>query len=147
MVKATDSTIKALVDDALREHGIGVDLNFIDTSEVTDMSELFRNTKFIGDISKWNTSKVTDINYMFYSSVFNGDLSDLDMSNVRRADKAFMHSRFTGDLSKWKFNIENPESIFKGSKFCGHCNGKWYKNGNELTESEFIEFQIEKLEL
>lgn len=34
------------------------DLNFIDTSLIKDMSRLFKNSEFNGDISKWDVSNV-----------------------------------------------------------------------------------------
>ena len=49
------------------------DLQFICTSKVTDMSEMFFTSKFNGDISKWDVSNVTDMSGMFYVSEFNGD--------------------------------------------------------------------------
>jgi surface protein len=52
------------------------------------MSYLFANSKFNGDISKWDVSKVEKMTRMFYSSQFNGDISDWDTSNVE--DMSFM---------------------------------------------------------
>ncbi len=49
--------------------GATANLNYIDTSDITDMSELFRDdTTFNGDVSKWNTSSVTDISRIFYGA-------------------------------------------------------------------------------
>ena len=62
---ATNDNIKQLVNDEIKRLGLEADLQFIDTSEVTDMSGLFANTCFCGDISKWDVSKVEDMTGMF----------------------------------------------------------------------------------
>ena len=63
--------------EALKRQGTDVDLNFIDTSKITDMSYLFIN---LGDrnlkIDKWNTSNVTNMRCMFCCATYvSADLS------------------------------------------------------------------------
>ena len=41
------------------------DISLWNTSLISNMSDLFKNTNFNGDISNWNTSNVTDMSYMF----------------------------------------------------------------------------------
>ena len=77
----TKEQLKQLINYAFK-HDI-YDLNFIDTSKITDMSWLFENVKHNFDISSWDVSNVTDMANMFYYCVnFNCDLSGWDVSNA-----------------------------------------------------------------
>jgi hypothetical protein len=141
-IKATDENIKKVVDDEIRKRGRFADLNHIDTSRVTDMSALFYDTDFNGDISQWDTSnvktmysmfrhstfngdisewnvkKVNDMSYMFAESVFNGDISRWNVSNVVYMSGMFMKSSFNGDISQWKTNsCIFMNHMFYGSQF------------------------------
>jgi surface protein len=55
--------------------GFNCDLNWIDTSKITNMEFLFKDSEFNGDISMWDVSNVTDMTSMFERSTFNGDIS------------------------------------------------------------------------
>ena len=81
---ATDSTIKEIVDFGIAKYGKNSDLNYIDTSEVTNMEYLFKDTDFNGDIRYWDVSNVVNMNYMFNGCErFNQDLSRWDVYNVK----------------------------------------------------------------
>ncbi len=60
----------------------GDDVRFVNTSEITNMDELFRDSSFNQDISTWDVSSVLDMSYMFYNSQFNQDISSWDVSSV-----------------------------------------------------------------
>ena len=78
-------------DDNGEESGIkkyGIPNNW-DVSNVTDMSNLFENTKFNYNISSWDVSNVTNMKCMFKESSFNGDISSWDISNVTNMDEMF----------------------------------------------------------
>lgn len=60
------SELKHIIKQELREQGMDADLNFIDTSEIEDMSYLFSGFN-IGNIkiNHWNVSKVNNMEGMF----------------------------------------------------------------------------------
>ena len=57
--------LESLIDKLIKQRGLDADLNDIDTSEITDMSELFYKSEFNGDISRWDVSNVEDMKDMF----------------------------------------------------------------------------------
>ena len=61
----TKKELKEIIEQRIKDEGSEVDLNDIDVSEITDMSLLFKNTNFNGDISEWNVSNVINMSYMF----------------------------------------------------------------------------------
>ena len=67
--------LKDIIQKRILDEGYKCDLNDIDTSLITDMSWLFYESEFNGDISKWNMSNVKDMSYMFYRSRLNKDIS------------------------------------------------------------------------
>ena len=92
------------------------DFNCINTSEITDMSYLFKNLDDIEDndfdVSNWDVSNVTDMAYMFMNcKKFNGDLSGWDVSNVTSMPGMFGGCEsFEGNgIENW--NISNVEFI------------------------------------
>ena len=81
--------IKAYIKSA----GPECSLNWIDVSDINSMFEVFSDSDFNGDISKWNTSKVTDMSYMFSNSNFNGDISKWNIDNVKEKHDIFNGSK------------------------------------------------------
>ena len=73
----------AIIKSRIAEDGPNCDLNDIDTSLITDISWLFNESEFNGNIFKWDVSKVENMNGTFYKSKFNGDISEWDVSNVK----------------------------------------------------------------
>ena len=99
---ATDKdSLREIIRNEIKLHGKKCNLNHIDVSQVTDMSFLFCNSPFAGDISLWNVSKVTNMASMFQSSKFNGDISRWEVDNVTDMNYMFLDSQFTGDITDW----------------------------------------------
>ena len=144
--------LKSLIDHAFK-HNI-YDLNFIDTSEITDMSWLFEYIscnfnisnwdvsnvkdmtgmfycckKFDCDLSNWNVSNVTDMHALFYEcNKFTGKgLEHWDMSNVTKADHMFYKCKtFNCDLSNCDVsNVTNMEYMFSECKNFNCDLSKW----------------------
>ena len=69
----SDKDFKELISAGIGLLGMDGNFNWIDTSKITSMTELF-TSEFNGDISLWDVSSVNDMSYMFYESNFNGNL-------------------------------------------------------------------------
>ena len=100
----TNEELKDIINSRVSRYGPNCDLNDIDVSLVTDMSFLFYDSDFTGDISKWDVSNVVNMKRMFTFSSFNGDISEWNVSNVLNTMKMFVLSKFNQDVSNWKIN-------------------------------------------
>lgn len=113
VVPSDKDELKKLISDAIYKDGPSANLNHINTFRIYDMSFLFVDSLFNGDISRWNTSSVINMHSMFWKSRFNGDLSKWNVSKVTNMQCMFLDSQFKGDISRWKIdNLENLVHIF-----------------------------------
>ena len=81
-----------------------------DTSQITDMSNLFLNKfNFNRDISNWDVSNVTDMTKMFYCCYnFNQNLDNWNTSNVEYMNSMFKScDNFNQSLNNWDFSKVN----------------------------------------
>ena len=125
--------LSKIIKDLLKDNQ--TDLNIIDVSKITDMSELFdKINQSIEindiDISRWDVSNVTNMKHMFFDCEnFNCDLSSWDVSNVKNMMCMFKFCKnFTGEgLENWNIsNVTHMNDIF------GKCTllknkPSWYK--------------------
>ena len=89
----TKDELKKLIHTLIKDRGINADLNDIDVSEITDMTNMFERSLFNGDISKW------------------------DISNVNNMTNMFVFSKFDHDISNWKIREWcNTTTMFTGSR-------------------------------
>ena len=79
------------------------DLSNWNTTNVTNMSQIFEGSQFNGDISTWNTGNVTNMFRVFgYNPQFNQDISVWNVSNVTNMHIMFQFaSSFNQDISSW----------------------------------------------
>ena len=101
-------------------------LGDIDTSKITDMSDLFKGnfeikinySRDFSGIESWDVSNVEDMSHMFYYSYFNQDISSWDVSNVKYMKGMFSESSFNQDISSWDVsNVRDMGGMFSGSSF------------------------------
>jgi len=63
VVKTKEELLKII-----KSSRINVNLNYLDVSSITDMSGLFADSEFKGNISKWDVSNVINMKYIFKNS-------------------------------------------------------------------------------
>ncbi len=116
---ASKAELQTEITRAINAEGATANLNYIDTSEVTDMSQLFENNAtFNGDISKWDTSSVTNMYAMFSGATsFNQPLNNWDVSSVTTMSSMFYGATsFNQSLNTWKVSSVNYMSaMFSGA--------------------------------
>jgi surface protein len=117
IVKTREELVE-LINKTVKVEGLEADLNFIDTSNITDMSELFKDSEFNGRIDQWNVSRVESMSLMFSHSQFNGDISSWDTSSVKNMIGMFFRSSFNQNIGKWNTgSVRDMGGMFNNSKF------------------------------
>lgn len=83
----------------------GLPLKYLDVSEITDMSGLFKFMTVDEDISNWNVSNVEDMDFIFYFSNVNVDLSKWKTDSLISLSYGFSGAKRDFGFSQW--NTEN----------------------------------------
>ena len=111
--KITD--MSGLFKDTLGRDFSGIE--FWDVSNVTDMSSMFLNSSFNHNISSWDVSSVKDMNHMFTNSSFDKNICLWDVSKVTDMRSMFSFSSFNHDISSWNISkFANVIDMFGNSK-------------------------------
>ena len=97
-----------------------LELDYLDTSNVTDMSNMFRDSQVKTlDLSSFDTSKVVTMSMMFYNSQATTlDLSSFDTSRVNTMYSMFYNSQATTlDVSNFDTSrVADMESMFRDTQ-------------------------------
>ena len=99
------TAVDAWVSDQAAATATYGEINTWDTSQVTDMSELFKNkTNFNSNISNWDVSNVTSMYRMFYyAENFNQDIGNWTIVGNVNMREMFANARvFNKPLANWE---------------------------------------------
>ena len=109
----TKDELEKIIKDAFAHKQYN--LNFIDTSYITDMSELFKGVEHNFDVTDWDVSHVTDMSFMFADCThFNCDLSVWNVHCVTNMLGMFEKCKILNcDLSAWDTrNVKDMKYMF-----------------------------------
>ena len=113
-------------------------LENLDTSQVTDMSEMFYNCMGLTslNLSNWDTSQVTDMSLMFYNCV---GLTSLDLSNWNTSQVTNMDSMFRDSFRLISLNLSNWDTSQVTNMY------KMFSNCNYLTSLNLSHWDTSKV--
>ena len=117
-------------------------VNLEDTSNVTDMSEMFYGaTSFNQPIGDWDTSKVTDMSKMFAEAIsFNQPIGNWDTSKVTSMGGMFRDAySFNQPIGNWNTsNVIDMEEMFSWATSFNQPICKWNTSNVEYMRKMFV---------
>lgn len=132
----TKEELEQLVNDE------SVNLGDIDTSAITDMSNLFEGSdrEDFSGIEKWDTSNVENMDSLFlYAKHFNHNINDWNVSNVTNMRNMFEGTPFNQPLDKWQVaSVLNMVGMFANAKQFNQNISMWDISRVERMESMFL---------
>ena len=144
-IKYNNETLREALKDYFKNPST-IDLNTWDTSEVTDMSNLFKNrTTFNKPLNSWNTANVTNMSYMFFNcEKFNQPLDQWNTENVTNMSYMFNNCvKFNQPLNNWNTeNVTNMSTLFMANKNFNQPLNNW--NVSKVTNMSYMFALCEK---
>lgn len=155
---STKKELQDIIVSEVEKNGYNCDLNFIDTSALTDFNYLFKTydgpfhhniykalKNFNGDISGWDVSNVTDMTACFYESSYTGEyggLDNWDVSSVVNMSGMFIRSKFSdefNDINNWDVsNVVSMPGMFREMSFNGNISD-WDVSNVKDTQCMFYD--------
>ena len=135
--KTLRAAVKEWLNDTSSAEATYGHISSWDTSNVTNMSELFKNKiKFNQPIGDWDVSNVTDMSSMFSdAAAFNQPIGNWNVGNVTNMHNMFSdaeggirgcRSTFNQDIGNWDVsNVTNMHSMFYFATFFNQPIGNW----------------------
>ena len=125
----TKEQLSNIILKTIQNDGYECNLNFIDTSNVTDMSGLFKGMEYFnGDVSAWDTSNVTNMASMFMDAKsFNQPIGNWDTSKVTNMCGMFRDATsFNQPIGNWDTsNVTRMRCMFTDAKSFNQPIGNW----------------------
>lgn len=132
--------LQNLITTEIELNGNQCDLNYIDVSGIKNLSFLFSNSKFNGNISEWDVSNVENMSFMFDNSEFNSDISKWNVSNVLDMRCMFFGTPLNQNFDSWlPLKVKTIENIFANTS----CNPWWNIEDYEERQSEINKRQLD----
>lgn len=127
----THQALYAKVRGELHRLGPNCDLNHIQVGYITDFTDIFAETQFNGDVSRWDVARSWNFSGMFRDCPFNGDVSKWDVANAENFSNMFSNSNFNGDVSNWE--------VRNASNFDGDLS-KWALHPDSAAVTRLLDF-------
>ncbi len=134
---ADRTALKEEIKRTINRYGNNVDLNYIDTSSVVNLTTIFLDSRFNGKVDKWDTSNVELMVSTFEgTTAFNQSLNTWDVSSVRDTRNMFYGATaFNQPLDKWDVSsVEDMSAMFQEASAFNQNISEWVnKSGRDST--------------